>query len=153
MVWDKKKVIIVAGKYDPLLRGHVESIRKAKELGDYLIVITHPDEIVELARAKEGKIARCMIPLKDRVAVLGALKWVDEVVVSIDYDGESSQTLKLIRSRYPDVELIFARGGDRTPDRMPPKEIEVCREINCEIRYGIGDLLTSASEIVSKLGE
>jgi cytidyltransferase-like protein len=37
---------IVAGKFDPILAGHVQSIIKAARLCDYLIVVTHFDDIV-----------------------------------------------------------------------------------------------------------
>ena len=137
--------VCVAGKFDPLLRGHLDHIKKAKALGDYLVVITHPDDVVVKARLREGKKGICVIPLADRIAVLESLKWVDEVVVSVDGNGECAETLRLIRPQ------IFAKGGDRTDDsRMPSGELTVCKEIGCEVRYGIGELLTSSSETIQK---
>lgn len=135
--------VVVAGKFDPLLRGHLDHIQKARALGDRLVVITHPDSVVAEARRKEGKIAKCLIPLEDRVAVLQNLKWVDDVVVSIDGDGGSDKTLEMLR---PDV---FAKGGDRTPDNMPRDEVEVCERLGIKIVYGVGDLLTSSSAVVA----
>jgi len=118
--------VAVAGKFDPLHFGHLEHIRLASYLGDKLVVITHPDDV--LIKVK----GYCLLPLRDRVAILRALRYVDEVRVSIDGDGRCARTLELIK---PD---IFAKGGDRTPDNMPQSEIEICNRIGCKIVYGVG---------------
>ena len=67
------KIVAVAGKFDPLHRGHIDHIKKAKKLGDKLVVITHPDYIVAL-NSHNGK---CLMPLADRLAVLRELsQWM-----------------------------------------------------------------------------
>lgn len=130
----------MAGKFDPIHSGHIDHIKKAKALGDYLVVITHPDDVI----AKVSKKGYCLMPLEDRVAVLEELASVGTVVVSIDGDGGCAKTLRMI---HPD---IFAKGGDRTLDNMPQDELDVCGELGIEIRYGVGDLLNSSSEIMGK---
>jgi len=124
--------VAVAGGFDYFHEGHLDHLLKAKALGDELIVITHHDEL--LIRKK----GYCLIPLKGRVDILKQFRCVDEVVFSIDDDGTVAKTLECIK---PD---IFAKGGDRTPDNMPANEIEVCERLGIEIRYGIGDLLSSS---------
>ncbi|MDD4986657.1 MAG: adenylyltransferase/cytidyltransferase family protein [Dehalococcoidales bacterium] len=134
-----KIVVAIAGGFDPIHRGHVDHIQKAKALGDELVVITHADEVI---RKKKGY---CLMPLQDRVAVLRAIKYVDRVVVSLlDNDGLVAETLRLIK---PD---IFAKGGDRIPGNMPDKEVRVCQECGIRIIYGIGDLLNSSSDLVRR---
>ena len=118
--------------------GHLDHIERAKQLGDWLIVITHPDDVI---KEKKGF---CLLPLEDRKALLLSNRYVDEVVVSIDGNGEVAETLKLIK---PD---IFAKGGDRTPINMPPREIKVCEEINCKMVYGVGELLNSSTLLFKK---
>ena len=41
-----------------------------------------------------------------------------------------------MREQFPDAELIFANGGDRTRDNIP--ETEVCKNCNVSLEFGIG---------------
>jgi len=131
--------VCVAGGYDPFHDGHLEHIKKAMELGDYLIVLVSNDE--DMIR-KKGK---CNIPLASRMEIvaliLKGLGLPSEVIETIDNDGTQTETLRMVR---PD---IFAKGGDRTPDNMPQSEIEVCQEIGCEIVYGVGEQLNQSSKM------
>ena len=58
------KKVITYGTYDLLHVGHINLLRRAKELGDYLIVVLSSDEF----NAIKGKI------------ILEAIKYVDEVL-------------------------------------------------------------------------
>lgn len=151
-----KTGVIVAGKFDPVLAGHVDHIRKASKLGDYLIIITHPDDVV----ARASKKGFCACPLWARLEILHGLvilyasKRRGEVMVNThDKNGESTEMLREIRRQFPKDKLIFAKGGDRTKDNMPIKEIKICQELDIELVYGIGDLLSSSSEVMEKIGE
>lgn len=124
----KRQVVCCAGKFDPLHDGHRSHIEEAAKLGDWLIVITHPDEVVEVS-AK----GYCYQPLAERITALRReLPCIDEIVVAEDEGGTVARTLERIR---PD---IFAKGGDRTPDNMPECEISTCKAIGCRIVYGVG---------------
>lgn len=133
--------VAVAGKFDPLHDGHRSHIQEAAKLGDWLIVITHPDEVVAKTSAK----GFCYQSLAERMATLRrALPCIDEIVIAEDEGGTVARVLKRLK---PD---IFGKGGDRTPDNMPQIELDVCREIGCEIVYGVGsEKVTSSSGIVS----
>jgi len=139
--------VAICGKFDPIHDGHIDHIRKASKLGDYLIIITHVDDIV----AKTSKKGVCSIPLETRKLLLEGLLMVlginGEVVVSVDTDGTVTETLREIR---PD---ILAKGGDRIITNMPGNEVSACEEIGCEIVYGVGDLLNSSSDIMRRGNE
>ena len=136
-----KKVIAVCGAFDPLHSGHLEHIRLAKKLGDYLIVILNSDEDVVRKRGIN------FMPIGQRYQILKALKDVDEVVIGIDNDGTVANTLLMIK---PD---ILAKGGDRVSSTMPQKEIEACQKIGCQIVYGIGEALASSTALLKRVRE
>lgn len=135
-----KVTVAIAGGFDPVHDGHWDHIQKAYHLGDWLYIITHPDEIMV---RKKGI---CFTKLDTRVAILKGLLLLlggnGQVVISIDSDGSVAKTLEKLRP------TIFAKGGDRIASNMPVNELEVCQRIGCEIRYGVGDLLNSSSKII-----
>ena len=129
---DKKKrkeiVVAVSGGFDPLHIGHLQMIKEAKELGDKLVVILNNDNWL---KKKKGYV---FIPQEQRKAILEAIKWVDEVVLTSHPENtEDMSVSKELEKIKPD---IFANGGDRTRKNIP--EVEVCRKINCKMIFNIG---------------
>lgn len=125
------KTVIVSGYFNPLHGGHLDMIEAAAEMGDRLIVIVNND--VQQVQ-KKGKI---ILTQENRARLMGALKHVDEVVISVDEDPTQIKTLEMIAQKYPDQELIFANGGDRDSEAAIP-ETEVCHKYNIEMRFDAG---------------
>ena len=111
-------------------------IEAASEMSDKLIVIVNND-IHQMT--KKGKI---ILDENNRARLMGALKYVDEVIIGIDPEDPtwpSTRTLELIADKYPDDELIFCNGGDRDDTvALPGPEADLCRERGIKMVFGVG---------------
>ncbi|MBP3442589.1 MAG: adenylyltransferase/cytidyltransferase family protein [Clostridia bacterium] len=72
----KEKIIgYTTGVFDMFHIGHLNILKNAKARCDYLIVGVSTDDVVE-----EYKNHRPIIPFEERVEIVSAIKYVDEVV-------------------------------------------------------------------------
>ena len=69
------------GTFDTFHIGHLNLIRNAKRHCDYLIVGVNKDELVESYKNK-----RPIIPLEERVEIVRAIRYVDEVIATDTLD-------------------------------------------------------------------
>ena len=69
------------GTYDMFHIGHLNLLRNAKAHCDYLIVGVNADELVESYKNKKP-----IIPIEERIAIVSAIRYVDEVVVTNTLD-------------------------------------------------------------------
>lgn len=135
------KIIVVSGGFDPVHSGHIKLIKAARTLGDYLIVGINSDEWLE---RKKG---RSFMPWNERLCILNNLAVVDEVYTFNDDDGTACHLLQQVRAHYPDSEIVFANGGDRTKDNIPEMSVS-----GVEFVFGIGgeDKANSSSWILQE---
>ena len=96
----EQKVIFTNGCFDVLHKGHIDYLRKSKELGDKLIVGLNSDESVKKLKGKSRPVNN----QEDRKAVLESLEFVDEVIIF-----NSDTPYELIKHIEPD---IITKGGD-----------------------------------------
>ena len=69
------KRVITYGTYDLLHYGHINLLRRAKELGDYLIVALSTDEFNWNMKQK-----KCYFTYEERKRMLEAIRYVDLVI-------------------------------------------------------------------------
>lgn len=110
------KRVITYGTFDLLHYGHINLLRRAKELGDYLIVALSTDEFNWNCKQK-----KCYFSYKQRKLLLESLRYVDLVIPEETWEQKST-----------DIELYqvdtFVIGDDWTGkfDFIKPK---------CEVVY------------------
>ena len=139
------KIVITSGGFDPIHNGHIEYLRKAKELGDFHICILNNDNFL---KQKKGY---CFFNVNQRYQIMKELRCIDDVIISVDKDLTVCDTIKLIYNKYNngENEFIFAKGGDRFLHEIP--ESAICKELNIKIVDGLGEKIESSSNLVNKV--
>lgn len=74
------------GTFDMFHIGHLNILRNAKAQCDYLIVGVNSDELV-----KEYKRKNTIVPLAERMDIIGAIRFVDQVVACETLDKVDAQ--------------------------------------------------------------
>jgi ethanolamine-phosphate cytidylyltransferase len=75
-------IVYMDGTFDLFHIGHVETMRRAKEMGDFLIVGVHDDQTVNYYKGSNFPI----MSLHDRVMCVLSTKWVDEVIIGAPWN-------------------------------------------------------------------
>ena len=75
------KLGYTTGVFDMFHVGHLNILRRAKEHCEKLIVGVSTDELVESYKHKSP-----IMPLEDRLEIVSAIKYVDEVVIQSNLD-------------------------------------------------------------------
>jgi len=102
----KKKIVFTNGCFDILHAGHADYLKKAKSLGDILVVGINSDESIRRIKGEK----RPIIPQELRAFLLDSLKPVDYVVIF-----EEDTPLELIKAIKPDV---LVKGADWDVDKI-----------------------------------
>ena len=116
------KKVITYGTFDLFHVGHLNILRRAKELGDYLVVAVSSDKFNEM----KGKKAYHSV--NDRVAILEAIEFVDEVIVEEGWEQKNSD----IKEHNID---IFVMGDDWKGKFDDLKEL--CEVVYLPRKHGI----------------
>lgn len=97
---NNKKIVFTNGCFDIIHLGHIKLLKKAKSLGDILVVGLNTDESVRKLKGPNRPIN----PQRDRAEILDSIKYVDYVVLF-----NEDTPYKLITEIKPD---IVVKGAD-----------------------------------------
>jgi cytidyltransferase-like protein len=140
-----KRIVLITGGFDPLHSGHIAYFNSAKELGDSLIVGVNSDEWLRRKKGQE------FMSWEERATIISALHNVDRVINFDDSDNSAKDAIRKVRAIYPNAQIVFANGGDRTKTNIP--EMEVLEEmLHLEFVFGVGgeDKKNSSSWILQE---
>ena len=127
--------MLTSGGFDPLHVGHLDYLKRAAKYGDVVVALNSDDWLVR----KKGFV---FMEFDDRRKLLRGLRYVNEVVKVDDRDGTVCSAIEMLK---PD---IFAKGGDRTPENTPEREL--CAKLGIDMVFGLGGKIRSSSELVNR---
>ena len=79
------KRVITYGTFDLIHYGHINLLKRAKELGDYLIVALSTDEFNWNEKRK-----KCYFTYEERMRLLAAIRYVDLVIPEENWEQKAS---------------------------------------------------------------
>jgi glycerol-3-phosphate cytidylyltransferase len=120
-----KVIGFTAGVFDLFHIGHLNVIKNAKKLCDYLIVGVSTDEVVE-----KNKNKKTIIPFNERVAIVESIKYVDEVIPQENYDVEGK--IEIVK-KYS-INVMFVGSDWKGTDKWNRLEKELSK-IGCKVVY------------------
>ena len=94
------KKVITYGTFDLLHYGHINLLRRARELGDYLVVVISTDEFNWNEKGK-----KCYFTYEQRKAMVEAIRYVDRVIPETNWEQK--------RTDVHDYDIdVFVMGDD-----------------------------------------
>ena len=129
------------GVFDMFHIGHLNILKNAKAHCDYLIVGVSTDEVVESYKHKKP-----IIPFEERIAIVEAIKYVDQVVPQTSMN-------KLDAWKELHFNVLF-HGSDWKNSQMYNSIIEEFKQYNVEVVFlphteGVSS--TQLAEVIRKL--
>ena len=118
-----RRVVLTNGVFDLLHTGHLYYLKKARTLGDALIIALNADASV---RALKGP-SRPVQDEEQRAYALGALECVDAVTIF-----SAPRLTAEIRALRPDV---YCKAGDYTLEKLNSEERAALQDVGARIEF------------------
>ncbi len=99
----KRKIVLVGGTFEIVHPGHIYFLNKAKEFGDYLVVVVARDSTVRKMKRPP------VVPEDQRLKVIASLKPVDRALLG----KEQEDIIEIVKEIKPDVIVL---GPDQAHD-------------------------------------
>ena len=139
--------VITYGTFDLLHAGHINLLRRAKELGDYLIVVVSTDEFNWNEKQK-----KCYFSYEERKKLVEAVRYVDLVIPEENWDQKISD-VKEVESeekREEEGQEELAEETEEKPEdekkTATPEELAAIRKEVTELKATVSSLKTQLSK-------
>jgi len=130
-------IIFTNGCFDLLHIGHIELLKYAKSLGDYLVVGINSDKSVK-------KLKGSLRPINDQLTrkiILESIRYIDEVII---FDEDTP--LEIIKQIQPN---IIVKGGDYKKEDVVGYEFEKLGSLEVKIFDYVAN--NSTTEIIERI--
>lgn len=114
-----------AGVYDMFHIGHLNILKRAKELCDYLIVAVSTDELVQSYKGKTP-----VIPFENRKKIVEAIRYVDKVIPQTSANVEAKKASAIENN----INIMFVGDDWKGTDKWNHIEKELA-EIKVKVIY------------------
>lgn len=108
---NRKKVVFTNGCFDILHKGHIKLFKKAKSLGDVLVVAINSDSSVRKIKGPKRPINSA----ENRAFVLSAISYIDFITIF-----REATPAQIIKKLSPDV---IVKGGDWKKEEIVGKDL------------------------------
>jgi len=106
---DGKRIVLTSGCFDILHVGHIHNIKRAKELGDVLMVCLSNDEQIKKLKGDTRPVNN----YEDRINLFKTISYVDSIILYSENNIESEETLGDIMKIVDPY--TWVKGSDYTP--------------------------------------
>jgi D-beta-D-heptose 7-phosphate kinase/D-beta-D-heptose 1-phosphate adenosyltransferase len=125
-----EKIVLFTGGFDPVHSGHISCIQEARKIGRVVIGLNSDEWLTR----KKGKP---FLSFYERKLILDQFKDVLCVLDFDDSDNTASDAIRKTKEMFPNNEIVFVNGGDRTKNNIP--ELEKYQNDNkVSFLFGIG---------------
>jgi cytidyltransferase-like protein len=141
-----KIISIASGYFNPIHKGHLDLFERAKGISDTLVVIVNND----LQRELKG--SKAFQDEEERIRIVGALRVVNHVELSIDSDRTVRQSLEMVYHKYKGIydqhhpRFVFVNGGDQFSQTVAEREI--CLRLGIGMEDSMGEKIQSSSTLL-----
>eukprot|EP00172_Hildenbrandia_rubra_P000368 Plantae.Rhodophyta-Hildenbrandia_rubra.ctg11710.p1 GENE.Plantae.Rhodophyta-Hildenbrandia_rubra.ctg11710~~Plantae.Rhodophyta-Hildenbrandia_rubra.ctg11710.p1 ORF type:complete len:434 (+),score=87.72 Plantae.Rhodophyta-Hildenbrandia_rubra.ctg11710:1114-2415(+) len=123
------KVVYLDGTFDMFHCGHIETLKAARKLGDFLLVGIHDDATVNAHKGRNFPIMN----LHERTMSVLSCKYVDEVIIgapwAVTEDMIKTMNISLVvHGTHFDDDKLKARTSEMDPYAVPRK-LDIYREV------------------------
>eukprot|EP00158_Paraphelidium_tribonemae_P002199 Partr_v1_DN25190_c0_g1_i3_m76660 putative Cytidylyltransferase len=140
---DTDKIVYVSGGFDLFHIGHIQLLKKAKEMGNFVVVGVHDDATISSIYGANYPLMN----LHERVLSVLACRYVDEVIIGAPY----SVTKDVLEKVYKIDVVVRGKGVEHAMDIDGKDPFELPRKLNMLVDVDHPYSHMSGDEIIRRI--